>query len=383
MKRVFFICEVAARDLPSRYAIGKRLLGMRLTEVYLLEQEFARILPSKYFTNSIVLDKSAADNPGRRKFYNKLKRVNATIFVEDQEGNSLLYNRGVYFTSRMTESSLMSIDKFFAWSAEHKNIITKKFPDLGYKVINSGSTNYDYIRIKSTESEKNPKYILYNSNFALITNYSSLDRYLRFRKSQVKFDMDYEKTITSMWAETQNNFKLFCDEIKKDIGKGYRIKIRHHPSEQALDLKRKLAKNGIHEPLLTNVDLVDDLKLAKEVKHIGCNSKLDAAIFKIPSYDIKKEKYDDMEQVYNLLHFGGLDCIAQEIYNASLNSHTGCIEFKWFDIKLFIVVSHLKEALVRLKSFDNRKTRRQKWTGYLSYSKLSQKHFSGKWMAKL
>ena len=357
MTRIILIAEIAERDIPSRIEIAKIIRNRTNYQIMIVEQELARILPGYFYRGSVVLDKSLADNKGKRRFFNKLKRNNAIILVEDQEANAMLTREYLYFQSRFSNDMLQFVDTFFVWTKNHYDTLIKYVPKQKHKLQITGSANYSYIN-SSVRNNINPEYILFNSNFSLLSNYANIDSYIDFRKAQCVLDSRMEKQLIDIWEKTEYRLELFCKEILSDINRGRSIKVRHHPSENPDGLKKLLSKHGVNYDVLPNISIIEDLKRAKMVKHIGCNSRLDAALAGIASYDIEKQKLDDPTIADEYKQNNGIENIAKNIIRMQAGSQSSNCEIT---LHLFSMISRVHQYLMKIKNGRLIKSRDRKW----------------------
>ena len=357
MSKVVLIAEIAERDIPSRIEIAKRIREKCSCEIFIIEQELARILPGFFYKRSIVLDKSLANNKGKKKFFEKLKKNEAIILVEDQEANAMLVREQLFFQSRFTKEMVQYVDEFYVWTELHYHKIIKHIPDIKNKLFLTGSANYSYIYSKG-KNLSTGSYILFNSNFSLLTNYSDVEQYISYRNSQFPLGDEMEEKIRKLWSDTSQKFQLFCDEIKKDIGKGRALKIRHHPSEDPKSLQILMQRSGVDLVVDSNLPLIKDLEGAHTLKHIGCNSRLDATLVNIPSYDIEKKKFDDQTIADDYRANDAIEKIAERIISKQIaTSYQGSS----YMLKVASRISQMHQILLKIKNRSKMKSRSQKW----------------------
>ena len=357
MNKVVLIAEIAERDIPSRIEIANRIRANATCEIFIIEQELARILPGFFYKNSIVLDKSLANNKGKKKFFRKLRKNHATILVEDQEANAMLVREQMFFQSRFTQEMINYINEFYVWTALHYRKIIEHCPDAKHKLFITGSANYSYIHSKRKSLSKG-RYILFNSNYSLLTNYDEVDQYISFRNSQFLLGEEMEEKTKLLWSDTNQKFQLFCAEIKNDLSEGRALKVRHHPSEDPKKLQALLLSNGIELTVNCNLPLFQDLKYAHTLKHIGCNSKLDAALVSVPSYDIKERKFDDPTIADDYRVKNAIEHIASRITHKLTDEN---YQSSTHILKIFSPISNIHQFILRVKNGSKMKSRWQKW----------------------
>ena len=76
------------------------------------------------------------------KFYENLKKRNFKIFVSDEEG-LITFDDKMYLDLKVSKESLENIEILFTWGQEHKEIISKKFPQFSNKIISTGTPRFD------------------------------------------------------------------------------------------------------------------------------------------------------------------------------------------------------------------------------------------------
>ena len=67
------------------------------------------------------------------KFYKKLKSRNFKIFIIDEEG-LITFDDEMYLDLKVSKDSLINIENLFTWGNEHKEIISKKFPQFASRI---------------------------------------------------------------------------------------------------------------------------------------------------------------------------------------------------------------------------------------------------------
>ena len=99
----------------------------------------------------------------------------------------------MYLDLKVSKDTLINIENLFTWGNEHKEIISKKFPQFASRIISTGTPRFDlfearYIKIFDENVRQiNSKYhdfTLICGSFSFVNHFTSNINYLNVLKSQ-------------------------------------------------------------------------------------------------------------------------------------------------------------------------------------------------------
>ena len=217
--------------------------------------------------------------------------------VEDEEQQSILTNRNTFVSFRISNETLKKIDRYLCWNSKILMTIKANFSNFSDLFYLSGSSRYTFYKEHSWELEKK-SYILLNSNFSLLSNYESVEKYLDFRSSLSNITLDHVQIegYKKSWQETVYRFRKFIFIARELTRKKYPILIRLHPSEKIKNFKKVLKQENAMD-LCRYISISDELlpeqlKYAHLLLHFGCSSAYEANLMGIPEINLLNRDLD-------------------------------------------------------------------------------------------
>ena len=235
------------------------------------------------------------------KFYKILKKKNFKIFVIDEEG-LITFDDKMYLDLKVSKDSLECIETLFTWGIEHKEIISKKFPEFSSKIISTGTPRFDLFDVKlrtvfKKKVEKIKKefgeFILICGSFSFVNHFTKDLNYLEVLKSQkvIKNDDDERRFLKYCEYNKQsfNNFIYLTKELSKKY-KSHNFIYRPHPAENIEVYKEKF-KNFENIFIESDNTLIEWIIASKCIVHSYCTSSIEALLVDKARFGLK-ENFD-------------------------------------------------------------------------------------------
>ena len=235
------------------------------------------------------------------KFYKKLKKKNFKIFVIDEEG-LITFDDKMYLDLKVSKDSLECIETLFTWGIEHKEIISKKFPEFSSKIISTGTPRFDLFDAKlrtvfKKKVEKIKKefgeFTLICGSFSFVNHFTKDLNYLEVLKSQkvIKDDDDERRFLKYCEYNKQsfNNFVYLTQELSKKY-KNHNFIYRPHPAEN-IEVYKKKFKNFENIFIERDHTLIEWIIASKCIVHSYCTSSIEALLVDKARFGLK-ENFD-------------------------------------------------------------------------------------------
>ena len=235
------------------------------------------------------------------KFYKKLKKKNFKIFVIDEEG-LITFDDKMYLDLKVSKDSLECIETLFTWGIEHKEIISKKFPEFSSKIISTGTPRFDLFDVKlrtvfKKKVEKIKKefgeFTLICGSFSFVNHFTKDLNYLEVLKSQkvIKDDDDERRFLKYCEYNKQsfNNFVYLTQELSKKY-KNHNFIYRPHPAEN-IEVYKKKFKNFENIFIESDHTLIEWIIASKCIVHSYCTSSIEALLVDKARFGLK-ENFD-------------------------------------------------------------------------------------------
>jgi len=282
--KLFLIIEVFGRDLPGRFAIADKI-KLNTAKVYVIEQELARRIPSWNYKDALVYDKSAANSKTRLKFYKRIKQAGGRIIIEDEEANAIFSSMERYIASRIDPKILQLIDYFLCWNEFQLATLQEKFPDYSAKFVLTGSSKYDSFRKAVHHNDEKEDAILVPSNFSLLTNFRTIDDYLKFKKKHERTPSNNYHIYQSIWDRVE-----FEIDLLKQLAKTKVLHIRPHPSDN-LQRLREIFEGTANIHVLGPAPLSVHFARYSSMMHFNCNSSLEARLAGLSVINLSRQPH--------------------------------------------------------------------------------------------
>ena len=289
--------EIKNRDYLSRLSIA----------YYALDKGYQVYLGSKSKIDTFVKTSEPGIYLGLvttktySKFYENLKKRNFKIFVSDEEG-LITFDDKMYLDLKVSKESLENIEILFTWGHEHKEIISKKFPQFSPKIISTGTPRFDLFNkmlrdIFNAKVEKIQnkfgEFTLICGSFSFVNHFTKNLNYLEVLKNQkvIKDNKD-ERRFLKYCKYNKQSFENFI-YLTKNLSKSHpnhNFIFRPHPAENKDIYKEKFQnyKNIFVEDKHT---LIEWIMASKCIVHSYCTSSIEAFLVDKARFGLK-ENFD-------------------------------------------------------------------------------------------
>ena len=235
------------------------------------------------------------------KFYIYLKKKNFKIFVIDEEG-LITFDDKMYLDLKVSGETLNKIEKLFTWGEEHKNIISKKYPEFKKKISSTGTPRFDLFlpRYRNIFEQKVRKiqndfgnFTLICGSFSFVNHYTKDLNYLEVLKLQnVIKNLEDEKRFLKYCKynrESFENFIYLTINLSKKF-QNHKFIYRPHPAEN-IDIYKEHFKNYENIIVDNQYTLIEWIIASKCIIHSYCTSSIEALLVDKARFGLK-ENFD-------------------------------------------------------------------------------------------